>query len=404
MCIQKQKKEKSHKDHVTDNITYTATTHCTMFNWGSQRGDVVNPESWEDDKTGNDNGDAKKNENPFNFNSVEFPSFHNDSTKSGLQDVDSINDEIQNVTDENDIVNNDVDQHDGDVINDITKIQHNKTVMFPSFISKAEKEKEAKRRVSWKAEESDLPEAKRRISWQFGESVLPRPEFDRLLSVASLGNTLKESNQNIETEKGQAPSTIAGQDETLFAKHNTNVEFLLAAFVIPCVLVVWYAAAILFPPEASKNSLAKYFLWTDGALTYNDEGHPILCPRSSICSEGVFQIIMIALARIIAFASYVFMTFTFVSKMHFFTRWLSSTYMRKYIPFENLHFVHTFIAKLYGVDFYTCPYTLYQVHCKKGCGAVGIFRPCVRIDWYIVYDCNDSRDDFTCEKVQVLEL
>ena len=166
---------KNHKIAVSDNSTYTlTTTHYTMFNWESQRGDKVNPESRKDDrKEGDDYYDAK-NEKPFHLISVEFPSFHNDtSTESGLQDVDS--------TISYDIVNNDdVDQHDDDdMINDTTKIQHNKTVMSPTSVSKAEKEKEARRRVSWHAEESDLPEARRRASWH---------------SVSSLGNILKGSN------------------------------------------------------------------------------------------------------------------------------------------------------------------------------------------------------------------
>ncbi len=139
-------------------------------------------------------------------------------------------------------------------------------------------------------------------------------------------------------------------------------KFIFVAFVlVPCFLLSWYAAAIFFTPNASKGQVAKFFLWDEGKLTYtwrnatgeNGEENllvtiPTLCPRPSICSEGIAQLIMIGIARLMAFLSYVFMTFTFVSKMHFLSRFLSSTYLRKYIPFENLHHVHVKLGKVYG--------------------------------------------------------
>lgn len=126
-----------------------------------------------------------------------------------------------------------------------------------------------------------------------------------------------------------------------------EIRFRYLMLYFPCFFAVWYAAAILFPPQARDK--ASILLWDDGQLIIKDDGTPpMMCPRSSICAEGIAQIIMIALARLTAFASYVFMGATFVSKMHFLIHFLSSTYLMKLVPFESLHDFHKSSAKVYG--------------------------------------------------------
>ena len=130
----------------------------------------------------------------------------------------------------------------------------------------------------------------------------------------------------------------------LFSDKRTLFNFV--AFVIPCTISMWYAAAILFPPETR----AKYdlLLWDDGQLIIEDDGQLTLCPRPSICSEGLMQLMAITMARLSAFASYVFMGATFLTKMHFLNRFLASTYLRKFIPFECLHHIHKKSARMFG--------------------------------------------------------
>ena len=122
--------------------------------------------------------------------------------------------------------------------------------------------------------------------------------------------------------------------------------FNFVAFVIPCTISMWYAAAILFPPETR----AKYdlLLWDDGQLIIEDDGQLTLCPRQTICSEGLMQLMAITMARLSAFASYVFMGAAFLTKMHFLNRFLASTYLRKFIPFECLHHIHKKSARMFG--------------------------------------------------------
>ena len=124
-------------------------------------------------------------------------------------------------------------------------------------------------------------------------------------------------------------------------------KFYLIYLGIPSLLVAWYAAAILFPP----GYRAKYpaLLWTDGALTYEDDGTPEICPRETICSEGVVQIVLIAISRLTAFVGYIFMAFTFWSKMHNTSHVLSNTYCSMNFPFPHFHEVHKFSGAGYDV-------------------------------------------------------
>lgn len=134
------------------------------------------------------------------------------------------------------------------------------------------------------------------------------------------------------------------------AFNKTSNKFVILTFLIPTLLLSWYAATIFFTPHVTSNANAffKFFIWDAGQVIKNRDGLLIFCPRSSICAEGIAQLVMIVTARLTAFISYTFMTVTFVSKMHFLTRFLSSTYLRKYIPFENLHHIHVGVAKVYG--------------------------------------------------------
>lgn len=107
---------------------------------------------------------------------------------------------------------------------------------------------------------------------------------------------------------------ISDEQEESISRFVFLSRFQFFFFVLPMFISLWYSVAVLFPPEyrTGKWSL---LLWTPGNLIVKD-GSVKLCPRASICSEGVFQIILISISRLTAFASYVTMGITFVSKMH----------------------------------------------------------------------------------------
>jgi len=152
----------------------------------------------------------------------------------------------------------------------------------------------------------------------------------------------------ISRKRASERRTIASERRTIIIENKkadagyhtpSSISFFIFV-VVPMSISLWYAIAILFPPDA--RSKASLLLWTDGAFikNYNRTGRPAICPRASICSEGIFQIILIGLARLTAFASYVVTGLTFMSKMHSTIHFLTSTYASYFIPFESLHHLH----------------------------------------------------------------
>lgn len=124
-------------------------------------------------------------------------------------------------------------------------------------------------------------------------------------------------------------------------------KFYLLFLILPTIISLWYAAAVLFPP--SWHEAAPALIWTPSAQTRGPNGEFILCPRPSICSEGTFQVVLISVARLTAFASYVVQGFVFASKMHSTIHFLSGTYAANYIPFESFHHIHAFTGSTYAI-------------------------------------------------------
>ena len=104
---------------------------------------------------------------------------------------------------------------------------------------------------------------------------------------------------------------------------------------------------ILFPSSAREK--VSFLLWTDGSLIKDAYGRFVLCPRSSICAEGILQITLVATSRLTAFSSYVVMSLTFLSKMHSLIYFLSKTYVAALIPLGSLHSIHKYSGKLFWI-------------------------------------------------------
>ena len=115
--------------------------------------------------------------------------------------------------------------------------------------------------------------------------------------------------------------------------------FYIKFFALPIFVSQLYAIAILLPPEARKK--APFLLWTDGNLVKDiNENRASFCPSESICSDGILQIFLVAISRLTAFASYVLMGQTFLSKMHCTIHALSTSYAGSVVPLAKLHNVH----------------------------------------------------------------
>jgi len=125
------------------------------------------------------------------------------------------------------------------------------------------------------------------------------------------------------------------------------LKFYFLFLVIPVVISIVYSVAILFPP--GWRNRVPFILWTEGALAPNDEGILTLCPRSSICSEGAFQIVLISISRLTAFGTYTIMAHTFLTKMHCTIHALSVSFVGTMVPFSQLHHVHPLTGRWYAI-------------------------------------------------------
>jgi len=128
-------------------------------------------------------------------------------------------------------------------------------------------------------------------------------------------------------------------------------KFHFWCIIFPLLFVLWYATAMLLPPSWDK--VRPYLVWTPSLVGRDAAGRiTIGCPpyggRRSICSEGWFQAVLIMLARLSAYATYVVMGMTFMSKMHSTVHFLSTTYLATMIPFEALHDLHTSMGSIYS--------------------------------------------------------
>lgn len=217
----------------------------------------------------------------------------------------------------------------------------------------------AKRSVSFLGDVANERVASTERRMPQSDSFIGDPENQKLVSRrGSLANRLVQSHRSHRTgyKKSFRRSAISLSShgaasfdlgyEFRWLNLSKQQLFYLVWVILPSLFSIWYATAVLFPPGC--RSKWKFLLWTNGSLIKNDQGQPTLCPRPSICSEGVFQIILISLARLSAFASYTVMGMTFVSRMHSSIYFLSNTYAAHYIPFEYLHKIHNKMGAWYA--------------------------------------------------------
>ncbi len=183
--------------------------------------------------------------------------------------------------------------------------------------------------------ELNFSEFMQMVSFSPGETFEPPvAKLPRKISNIALAQEIKAS---AEKERARWTNCIS-----------RTTKFYLMAVGVPMMFAILYAIAILFPPDAREK--VPILLWTDGELKI-ENGKASLCPtnRPYICSEGITQIILIAIARVSAFASYVMVGFVFVSKMHSTIHFLSSTIFSQTAPIENMHRLHSIMGRIYGV-------------------------------------------------------
>ena len=190
-------------------------------------------------------------------------------------------------------------------------------------------------------------DAGKSISFDLTPSELTSSDGDESLGKKQLNVTSRLSRS---FSKKDRHTNKLGLVSTLCKKNNHVSIFNLMAIIMPTLATCWFSVAIFFSSETREKY--PFFLWDDGHFQWDNESttsQPMVCPRASICSQGWLEIALLALARISAFASYVVMGVTFLTKMHSLNHFLSSTYLRAFIPFETFHDIHSHLGIWFAV-------------------------------------------------------
>ena len=192
-----------------------------------------------------------------------------------------------------------------------------------------------------------------------GRRLFGRRSTTTELGMPSVEDALKEF------VKGKTGSYSLGVDKRVRRDQLSSSRAMLLLYGVPLLLLLWYASAIFLPP--SLQCRMPELFWTPGMLmlpTATTTGNhtnatadlpavsfprvATVCPKPSLCAEGVVQIVLLVFARLSAFVMYLALGHVFLSKMHALIHFLSSTIIGFYVPFELMHVSH----RLSGLMFF----------------------------------------------------
>lgn len=98
------------------------------------------------------------------------------------------------------------------------------------------------------------------------------------------------------------------------------------------ILCTVYAALVLLPKGKSSPGGT---VWDVASMS-----EVMLCPRDTICSEGLTQIVLIAGARLTAYFMYPALGAVFLTKCHALNTALSNSLLQIFMPLSDLHHIH----------------------------------------------------------------
>ena len=74
-------------------------------------------------------------------------------------------------------------------------------------------------------------------------------------------------------------------------------------------------------------------------------GYFCLCPRETVCATEWHEVVFLALARCSAYFDYPLYVLLFISKCHNLRGMLYRTYLREWLPLDDLHHLHTLAVR-----------------------------------------------------------
>jgi predicted ferric reductase/Ca2+-binding EF-hand superfamily protein len=156
----------------------------------------------------------------------------------------------------------------------------------------------------------------------------PKKNRTRRLSSRLLGAVTATRRKTKRNVQKMAAGYIHGNSER-------RLQLIVQCLQLLCVC---YAALVLLPT------------WQPGGATeYATNSHSVrLCPRANICSEGIFEVTMIVVARLSAWYMVPPIVFIFLSKCRVLTAYTSATSLSLWLPLNDLHELHATLGKTTG--------------------------------------------------------
>lgn len=120
--------------------------------------------------------------------------------------------------------------------------------------------------------------------------------------------------------------------------------------IVPTILLCTFASLALLPESARWYGSPGLLTWSEQPSTHNGSVpvvHFAICPRPTICSEGLAQIILIAIARLSGYSLYVALGLAMGTKCYCMLYALRNTLASEYVPLQWVHELH----RLAGIIF-----------------------------------------------------
>jgi predicted ferric reductase len=113
----------------------------------------------------------------------------------------------------------------------------------------------------------------------------------------------------------------------------------------------WCAFQIIAPPPFGINT--GWASSASGAECIGTDFEPMtvcICPRETTCIKDIKSLVFLAFARLSAYFDYPLYVMLFLSKAHNLRGILHRTFLREFLPLDDLHSLHVFAGKVVAIE------------------------------------------------------
>lgn len=132
-------------------------------------------------------------------------------------------------------------------------------------------------------------------------------------------------------------------------------KFLLSPIggllILSTCTFAWCAFQIIAPPPFGINT--GWASSASGAECIGPDFEPMpvcICPRETTCIKDIKSLVFLAFARLSAYFDYPLYVMLFLSKAHNLRGILHRTFLREFLPLDDLHSLHVFAGKVVAIE------------------------------------------------------